>query len=215
MKNLFRGLISTTKSLGEKLENYTLIIDKTWLWVNPSDSVVKTSYIFRGKNDELLISLNGRIDKGKWEYIKNSNCLLIELDGVAKLFQILYIREHYLVFQNDFDPTLFVFVNESFYRNKYAKLNSKILDSVLRDIVEIEFIKSLAPKTLSKPNAGSNTSLGKSQVQARMSPIVQSKESESGVQKEEPKEKESQTIDDSLGRLDKLITRLENHKRGR
>lgn len=158
MKNLFKGILSVTKSLSEKLENHTLLVDKVWCLISIDPIENKTSYIFRSKNDQLLISKNGVIEKAKWEYIKTSNCLLLEINGISKLFQVLHIREHYLIFQNDFDTTFFVFVNESYYRNKYAKSGAKVLDFVLRDIGDKRFkIKSPANQNISQPLAQKET----------------------------------------------------------
>ena len=84
MKEFFKGIISNTKSLSEKIENTTLIVDKTWLLVNENEPNYKITYIFRSKNEELLISSNGIVNKGKWEYIKISNCFLIDYEGITK-----------------------------------------------------------------------------------------------------------------------------------
>lgn len=216
MKNLFKGIVSTTMSLGEKFENYTLLVDKVWFLINSDHNESKTTYIFRSKNEELLISNNGNIKKGKWEYIKTSNCLLLDIDGVSKLFQVLYIREHYLVFQNDYNPALFVFVNESYYRNKYAKLSGKILDYVLRDIGERQFFVSEPPKTVAtlvQPNKITNATNKPVPVEPA-NPIAKEKV------KEQPKEEikidlkndmPSNSMDESMKRLDDIIKDLEKH----
>ena len=91
MKNLFKGIISATKGITVKIENYNLIVDKVWFLIFEDKENTKTTYILRSKNDELLISINGNINKGKWEYIKTSNCLLLEMDGISKIYQILYM----------------------------------------------------------------------------------------------------------------------------
>ena len=131
MKNLFKGIISATKGITVKIENYNLIVDKVWFLIFEDKENTKTTYILRSKNDELLISINGNINKGKWEYIKTSNCLLLEMDGISKIYQILYIRENYLIFQNDFDPTVVFFINESYFKNQFATAGSRLMDSIL------------------------------------------------------------------------------------
>jgi len=207
MKNLFKGIISTTKSLGEQFENYTLLVDKVWFLITANHLESKTTYIFRSKNDELLISTNGNIKKGKWEYIKTSNCLLLDIDGVPKLFQVLYTREHYLVFQNDYHPALFVFVNESYYRNKYAKLGGIIMDYVLRDIGERQFFDYSQTKTVEAPVQPKN--------ETPVKPIVISVEKPNPTAKEQPKEEikrdEPKSMDDNMKRLDDIIKDLEKH----
>jgi len=211
MKNLFKGIISTTKSLGEKFENYTLLVDKVWFLITSNHLESKTTYIFRSKNDELLISTNGNIKKGKWEYIKTSNCLLLDIDGVSKLFQVLYTREHYLVFQNDFHPALFVFVNESHYRNKYAKLGGKIMDYVLRDIGERQFFDYSQPKTVEAPVQPKK----ETPVTPKVVPVEKPKPTAKEQMKEKPKEEiksdKPKSMDDSMKRLDDIIKDLEKH----
>lgn len=62
MKNLFKGLISASKGLSDTVGSFNLIADKTWSLIS-SMTEEKVNYIFRSKNDELLVSLNGDIKK--------------------------------------------------------------------------------------------------------------------------------------------------------
>ncbi len=209
MKNLFKGIVSTTKSLGEKFENYTMLVDKIWFLITADHYENKTTYIFRSKDDELLISTNGVIEKGKWEYIKTSNCLLLEIKGVSKLFQVLYTREHYLIFQNDFNPELFVFVNESHYRNNYARAGARVLDFVLRDIGEKRFYINEPPKTFEAPSPTKR----KTPVEP-VQPIVKEKTkdiSKEEVNKDLKNDKPSSSMDESMKRLDDIIRDLEKY----
>ena len=132
MFKLFKGIITTTANAKESLENDLLIIDKTWLLIDQSGTK-KTTYIFWSKNNELIISESGNVKRGKWFNIKGSNKLLLEVDGNSKLYLILYLREHYFVFKNDFDPGLFVCINESYYTNLYTKHGAKLLDLILKE----------------------------------------------------------------------------------
>lgn len=205
MKKFLKGIVSTTKSLGKMFENYSLLVDKGWFLISADHNENKTTYIFRSKADELLISNNGVIEKGKWEYIKTSNCLLLEIKGVAKLYQVLYIREHYLIFQNDFDPVQFVFVNESQYRNKYANEGAKILDIILNDIGDGRFNLIQLPKTIA------TTSPIKPETHIEHNPIVKENKEVSKAEeiKYVAKDIQNSSLDDNIKRIDDIIKNLE------
>lgn len=62
------------------------------------------------------------------------------MNGQTKLYQILYLRDNYLIFKNEFDSFEYVFVNESYYQTKYLKIGGKVLDQVLNDIRNKSFL---------------------------------------------------------------------------
>ena len=65
------------------------------------DEIDKTKnvYIFR-KNNELLISSNGEVEKGRWEYLGN-NSLLIDKKDKSYLFKHGFFDENVLALKID------------------------------------------------------------------------------------------------------------------
>lgn len=213
MKNLFKGIISATKGITVKIENYNLIVDKVWFLIFEDKENTKTTYILRSKNDELLISINGNINKGKWEYIKTSNCLLLEMDGISKIYQILYIRENYLIFQNDFDPTVVFFINKSYFKNKFAKAGSRLMDSILKDIGYHQFLSELQlyKNSIIKDQTHSihqdTSKTDKNEAKTTETQTVKS----STVIELQYKKPEPNAIDARINKLDDIIKELQKH----
>ena len=44
MKNLFKGIISATKGITVKIENYNLIVDKVWFLIFEDKENTKTTH---------------------------------------------------------------------------------------------------------------------------------------------------------------------------
>jgi hypothetical protein len=103
-------------------------------WVSIDDiSLTKIVYIFRTSN-ELLIVKNGRVEKGKWEYLGNKS-LLIEKSTDIYLFKHGFFDENILALKVDSTDEYAVFVNE----NKYdGELNSieKVFDFLRRTYLD-------------------------------------------------------------------------------
>ena len=43
-------------------------------------------YIFRNKDNQLIKSTNGKVKKGKWDYLPSMKALLIELEDETTLY---------------------------------------------------------------------------------------------------------------------------------
>src|SRR5690625_3275508 len=84
MKTYLADIIPKIKRHSEKLDNLTLLTNQHWVVLDELKNS-KFVYIFRS-NYELLISQNGKVEKGKWEYLGN-NSLLIERKGESFLFR--------------------------------------------------------------------------------------------------------------------------------
>ena len=64
MKTFFIDIIPKIQNFSQKLDQLTLLTNQHWVMV---DELIENKhvYIFRG-NNELLISTNGKVEKGKW-----------------------------------------------------------------------------------------------------------------------------------------------------
>ncbi len=100
-------------------------------------------YIFRS-NNELLISQNGKVEKGKWEYLGN-NSLLIDKKDESYLFRHGFFDDTVLALKIDGKEEYAFLVNENkfgeevnsiatvfgFLKNKYLSIDGvfKLIDS--------------------------------------------------------------------------------------
>jgi hypothetical protein len=74
MKTFIADIIPKIQRFSKKLDDITLLTNQHW--VSLSDILnSKTVYIFR-PNNQLLVSENGFVQKGTWEYLGNQSLLL-------------------------------------------------------------------------------------------------------------------------------------------
>ena len=78
----------------------------------------KNTYVFRS-NKELLISTDGNVEKGGWDYLGN-NSILIETPSGDFLFKFAYLDDILLILKIDGRAEYAFFVNET----KYGKDNN-------------------------------------------------------------------------------------------
>jgi hypothetical protein len=118
MKTYLADIIPKIKRYSEKLDNLTLLTNQHWVVIDELNNS-KFVYIFRS-NFELLISQNGKVEKGKWEYLGN-NSLLIERKDDSYLFRHGFFDANILALKVDGREEYAFLVNE----NKYGgDLNS-------------------------------------------------------------------------------------------
>lgn len=110
MKTYLADIIPKIKQFSQKLDNLTLLTNQHWVVVDELRES-KCVYIFRS-NNELLISQNGRVEKGKWEYLGN-NSLLIDKIGESFLFRHGFFDEKILALKIDGKNEYAILVNEN------------------------------------------------------------------------------------------------------
>ncbi|UYN87568.1 MAG: hypothetical protein KIT51_04765 [Cyclobacteriaceae bacterium] len=120
MKTFITDIIPKIQRFSDKLDNLTLLTNQHWVLIDNLETE-KQVYLFR-PNNELLISKNGKVEKGKWEYLGNKS-LLIDQGDQAFLFKHGFFDENLLALKIDSKDEYALFVNE----NKYnGDLNSSI-----------------------------------------------------------------------------------------
>ena len=75
MKIYLQDLVNSLSQFSGKLDNTTLFIDKPWVLVDSNSDYHK--YIFK-RDGELVMSLNGQVQSGKWEYLQAGKSILID-----------------------------------------------------------------------------------------------------------------------------------------
>ena len=128
-------IIPKIQAYSKKLDEASLLTNQHWVSVSEIENS-KIVYIFR-PNEELLISDNGKIERGKWEYL-GSNSLIIDRLTESFLFKHGFLDESVLALKVDGTDTYALFVNET----KYGKeINNK------KDVIKFLEAKYLNKKT--------------------------------------------------------------------
>jgi hypothetical protein len=102
-----------------KIERYssqkdleTHILNKAWILVD-EDNKKKVTYRFRKKNEEIIVGVDGKVTRGKWEFLEDGNSLLIQILDEPLIFKHSFIDDTVLALKLDNDKSEFVvFFNE-------------------------------------------------------------------------------------------------------
>lgn len=138
MKTYISDIIPKIQRFSEKLENLTLLTNQHWVVIDEIENS-KNVYIFRG-NNELLISSNGNVERGKWEYLGN-NSLLIDRKENSYLFKQGFFDQNILVLKIDGKEEYAFLVNETRFDKE---LNS--MDNIIEFLHKNYNDKSINPK---------------------------------------------------------------------
>jgi len=118
MQTFISDIIPKIQRFSQKMDDLTMLTNQHWVVMDEIDKT-KNVYIFR-KNNELLVSSNGEVEKGRWEYLGN-NSLLIDKKDKSYLFKHGFFDENVLALKIDGREEYAFLVNE----NKYdGELNS-------------------------------------------------------------------------------------------
>lgn len=135
MKTFFSDLLPKIKRFGAKLDDLTLLTNQHWVLIDEIENS-KCVYIFRS-NAELLISRNGRIEKGKWEYLGNG-AIIIDLKTESYLFRHGFFDDTILALKIDGKNEYVFLVNENKFEldlNSSEKVLS-LLEHKYLDLIE-------------------------------------------------------------------------------
>ncbi|WP_163709979.1 hypothetical protein [Mangrovibacterium lignilyticum] len=109
MKTFFLDIFPKLQRYSKKLDETALLVNQHWVTVDELQNS-KTVYIFRQNND-LLLSVNGRVQKAKWEYLGN-NSILIDQGEECFLFKHGFFDEKILALKVDSADEYVILYNE-------------------------------------------------------------------------------------------------------
>ncbi len=120
MKTFISDIIPRLQRFSQKLDNLTLLTNQHWVVF---DDIInnKITYIFRENND-LIISINGKAEIAKWEYIGNNSLLIKRNDGTNYVFKHGFFDENILALKIDSKEQYAFLVNENKYDGEGVKL---------------------------------------------------------------------------------------------
>jgi hypothetical protein len=134
MKTFIADIIPKFQRYSEKMDNATLLMSKHWVLIDNIEEE-KQVYIFRPDN-QLLISKNGKIEKGKWEYLGNKS-LIIDQGDQAYLFKHGFFDENLLALKIDSKEEYALFVNENKYEGDINS-SSKVVGFLTKHYLNTE-----------------------------------------------------------------------------
>lgn len=154
MQTYLSDLVPKIQRYSQKLDDLALLTNQHWVVMDEIDKC-KNVYIFRA-NNELLVSSDGEVEKGRWEYLGN-NSLLIDRKNKSYLFKHGFFDENILALKIDGKNEYAFLVNE----NKYdGELNTflKINDFLSKRYIEPSVQKTIDVKYgIEKPEADVKT----------------------------------------------------------
>ncbi|MBS1649934.1 MAG: hypothetical protein JSR09_09550 [Bacteroidetes bacterium] len=122
MRTFLLDIIPKIQRFSQKLDNLTVLTNKHWVVID-EELNRKVVFIFREKDSQLLISENGKIEKGTWEYLGN-NSLLIDRNDGSYLFKHGFIDDTVLALKVDGKEEYALLVNEHKFDNKINSLTT-------------------------------------------------------------------------------------------
>lgn len=125
MKQYLQNIIPRIIQHSQSLDKKELFIEQPWVLIDQDKNFQK--YIFK-RNGELIMSLNGQVTLGKWEYIPAAKSLLIDR-----------ISDKILLSQNYVDPIVMVLKKDGVESSNFILANQKLLPELNVE----EYIKQL------------------------------------------------------------------------
>lgn len=116
MKLYIDNLIPRLKEFSASLDKKEIFIEKPWIFVDEDNNLQK--YIFR-RTGELVMSLNGMVTSGKWEYIPAAKSLLIDR-----------VSDKILLNQNFIDPAVMILKMDGANSNNFILANEELLPAL-------------------------------------------------------------------------------------
>lgn len=98
MKVYIENILNRLKNYSLTLDKSSILVDKPWALIDDENEVQKL--IFK-RNNELVLSKNGKVQDGSWEYFPEAKSLLINRGGNKILCKELYIDENLLFLKLD------------------------------------------------------------------------------------------------------------------
>ena len=117
--------VNRLKKYSQQLDNFAILTDQPWV-TNFENQTERCVYIFRNKNNQLIKSTNGKVEKGEWDYLPSMNSLLIELEHETTLYNQGFFDNSVMILRRDGTDEHQLFVNE----NKIESTVEKLLQEV-------------------------------------------------------------------------------------
>ena len=132
MRTFIADIIPKIQRFSQKLDDLTKLTNQHWVSLGDIDQS-KRVFIFR-TNNQLLISTNGIVEKGSWEYLGNQS-LLMDTKEESYLLKHGFFDENVIALKLDSTDSYAFFVNETKY---HKELNN--IEDILK-FLEKKYLK--------------------------------------------------------------------------
>lgn len=136
MRTFIADIIPKIQRFSQRLDDLTKLTNQHWVSLGDITQS-KRVFIFRA-NNQLLISDNGIVEKGSWEYLGNQS-LLLDTKTESYLLKHGFFDENVIALKLDSTDSYAFFVNETKY---HSELNN--IGDVLK-FLENKYLKSNSP----------------------------------------------------------------------
>ena len=133
MRTYIADIIPKLQKFSQKLDDLTRLTNQHWVSLGDIDQT-KRVFIFRPSN-QLIISDNGIVEKGSWEYLGNQT-LLMDTKHESYLLKHGFFDENVIALKLDSTDSYAFFVNETKY---HKELNN--IGDILK-FLENKYLKS-------------------------------------------------------------------------
>lgn len=145
MIDYLNSLLPRLRQFSHSLDKKSLLVDQPWVVVNNNQNFEKL--IFKS-NQDLIMSLNGKVSIGKWEYLIALKSLLIDRNDDKILLNQEFIEKGIMILKYDgFTSNFFILANENiipdlnierYMRNVfYNKCNISTIQSTNNKMFEV------------------------------------------------------------------------------
>ena len=138
MRTFIADIIPKIQKFSKRLDDLTKLTNQHWVSLGEINQA-KRVYIFRA-NNQLLISDNGIVEKGSWEYLGN-NSLLLDTKNESYLLKHGFFDENIIALKLDSTNSYAFFVNESKYNGELNDITDVL------EFLEDKYLKSKVRST--------------------------------------------------------------------
>ena len=126
MRTYLQDIVKRLSQFSEKLDNTTLFIDKPWVLIDTESNYHK--YIFK-RDGQLIMSLNGQVQLGQWEYLATAKSILIDR-----------IKDKVLLNQSFFDSAVMILKVDGTNNDLFILAN----ETIIPDLDVEKYLKSVS-----------------------------------------------------------------------
>jgi hypothetical protein len=119
MRTFIADIIPKIQRYSQKLDDLTRLTNQHWVSLGDINQT-KRVFIFRA-NNQLLISDNGIVEKGSWEYLGNQS-LLLETKAESYLLKHGFFDENVIALKLDSTDSYAFFINETKFHGELNKI---------------------------------------------------------------------------------------------
>ena len=130
MNNYILHKFNKLHKLGQRVLSSNILSDTSWILVDQTDS--KTVFIFKSNENTLLLSRDGDITAGTWEFIVDSDNLILQLENKNEMYNISIIEDDFVLLQKDGSEDYTVLANLTKYKDQLKSTIINLIDDIIK-----------------------------------------------------------------------------------